>query len=597
MHRHTGNWPGKTVSEAVGKVEAGGVVWRVVDLPGTYSLAARSPEEKLTRDFLVGEGDFDTVHVDGVIVVCDACSMCRSLRFAAEVAETGLPFVLCINLADAAERRGITIDTAKLERIVGVPCVLCAARSSAGLDTLCRRTVEHLDSLDFERGEHPDSLGHESGKRRERVKAFDPDEAFASCVSSPPQSDRVDRAIDRVLTGKYTALPCFAALVSLVFFITLCGATPISDGLSHLFSRFLSGVEYVTAQLGVHGIFFDVLCGTFDIMCRVCAVMLPPMAIFFPLFTFLEQLGFLPRVAYNFDRCFASCGACGKQALTMLMGLGCNAAGVTGCRIIDSPRERLVAMVTNAFMPCNGRLAVIMSLSSVMAACVGAKNGTFSLAVVLFVTSLGVGATFLASRILSSTCFAGSASSFTLELPPYRLPRVRDVIVRSLVERTAVVLGRAALCAAPAGLLISILSSVEVGSRSLYSHIAGALDALGRAAGLDGVMLSAFIFALPAAELTLPLMIAGYTGGELFGEAMSISATGEVFAASGVGVRSLLCAVVFTLFHFPCLTTLVTVKRESRARLPVFLSFALPTIFGYALCFVINTTLTLFGVP
>lgn len=634
MHSHTGNWPGKTVSYAVGDFETETARVRLVDLPGTYSLVARSAEEELTRAYICGEaitpekrrGVSNILEPpDGALVVCDACSLRRSLRLAVEVAKTGLPLVICINLADEAARRGIVIDADKLSRLTGVPCILCAARSGEGLDELCRVAVMQLSG---EKKAADGAFFTEWRQHRERnsesltenlaesltespTEASDDnlaeslalsEELYSHSVVCPPHSDRTDRAIDRVVTGRFTALPCFAALTALVLFITLKAAAPLSDALSFLLSPLPQALGHLAAMLGVPSdgvaaaVVECIVC-TADVVCRVCAVMLPPMAIFFPLFTLLEQLGLLPRVAYDFDRCFASCGACGKQALTMLMGLGCNAAGVTGCRIIDSPRERLVAAVTNVFMPCNGRFAVIMSFCALISSAVGARSEAFSLLLVLSLAALGVALSFAASRLLSSTCFAGTPSSFTLELPPYRLPKLGELIVRSVFDRTLRVLGRAVSAAAPAGIVIRLLTHVSVGEGSLLSHIAELLDGVGRAAGLDGVMLCAFILALPAAELVPVLMVMGYTGGTQLAESMSLSAMGELFAASGVGVRGLICATVFTLLHFPCLTTLITLRRETARRDTVLLALILPTAVGYLICCVINALCLALGVP
>lgn len=578
-HQHTGNWPGKTVSSAVGSFDADGVAVRLVDIPGTYSLCARSPDEQVAHDYICGAGDCGAERQPpcAVIVVCDACSMRRSLELAEEIAQTSLPYMLCINLADEADSRGITVDHVLLESLLNVPVVRCAARSGAGLPLLKSR----LGALLRQNNE-----GKESPCSRPTPK-----ELCDRCVKVPDNADRRDRALDRILAGKLTAVPIAVLFLAFVFFLTVKGASPLSEGLAYIFDAVLRRIRSLLLYLGVPYVIRGALCdGILYTTFEVTAVMLPPMAVFFPLFTFLEDLGYLPRVAYSFDRCFKGCRACGKQALTMMMGLGCNAAGVTGCRIIDSPRERLIAMVTNSLMPCNGRLAVIAAIASASSAVTGLAFGAMPALILFGAVALGTVLTLILSRLLSATLMRGSPSSFTLELPPYRLPDLRKLIVRSVLDRTVFVLGRAVAVAAPAGLVIWFLCNTGINGTSLFEHMTRLLDPVGRIAGMDGVIMCAFILALPAAELILPLMLMGYSSSG-FAQLSQFDGIGEILRHAGWTPVTVLCTVLFTLVHFPCSTTVITVKRESGSIFWAVMSAVIPTVMGFSLCVLLNLIL------
>ncbi|MCQ2456673.1 MAG: ferrous iron transporter B [Clostridia bacterium] len=577
MHQHTGNWPGKTVAGALGTftVPAGRVT--LVDLPGTYSLASHSPEEEVARKYICGESaGGGRLPPDAVIVVCDACCLERNLILALQVMNTGVPTVVCVNLMDEAGSRGITVDTDKLASLLGVPTVPCAARQGVGLEGLKEVLSKVLSSPVLRETREIDPVSEASL-------------IAASCSERPADAASRDRRLDRILTGKFTAFPIMALLLAVVFFITLKGAGPLSDGLSFVLSHVENFVRGALIAVGVPESVTSAVCdGALRVLFWVVSVMLPPMAIFFPTFTFLEDLGYLPRVAYNLDGCFKKCGACGKQALTMMMGFGCNAAGVTGCRIIDSPRERLVAILTNGFVPCNGRFPVMAALISVLCALSGVKSGIFPTAVMCAAVALGITLTFAVSLLLSETVLRGEPSSFTLELPPYRAPRVGEVIVRSVFDRTLFVLGRAAAVAAPAGLVIWALGRVKIDSVPILEYLTSALDPIGRLAGMDGVILTAFMLALPAAEITLPLMMLGYASGGVISPVRSLGVLPAIFSANGWTAKTAVCVLIFTLVHWPCSTTIITVRRETGSVRWTLAAALIPTFIGYALCVLVN---------
>lgn len=310
------------------------------------------------------------------------------------------------------------------------------------------------------------------------------------------------------------------------------------------------------------------------------------MAIFFPMFALLEDFGYLPRVAFNLDRCFKRCHACGKQALTMCMGFGCNAAGVVGCRIIDSPRERLIAILTNNFVPCNGRLPVLISIITMFF--VSSLNGWQSSLLCALLLSgmilMGVVMTLLISKLLSMTILKGIPSSFTLELPPYRKPQVGKVIVRSMLDKTLFVLGRAVLFAVPAGFVLWLMTNITVGGVSLLIHCASFLDPFARVLGMDGVILLAFILGLPANEIVMPIILMAYLAKGSLTKMDDILAIRGILTANGWTWVTAVSTMLFSLFHWPCSTTCMTIKKETQSFKWMAVGIAVPTLVGIIVC-------------
>lgn len=419
-------------------------------------------------------------------------------------------------------------------------------------------------------------------------------ESIASRTVSLPEKPygKRDAFWDRILTGRLAGYPAMIGLLALIFWLTITGANYPSALLSSLFFSFqeklTAAFMAVNAPQWLHGI---LVLGVYRVLAWVISVMLPPMAIFFPLFTLLEDFGYLPRIAYNLDRPFQCCKACGKQALTMAMGFGCNAAGVTGCRIIDSPRERLIAILTNSFVPCNGRLPALVTLITLFftgASSAGPISSLRPALILTFFILTGVTATFFVSRLLSATVLKGMPSSFTLELPPYRRPQIGRVIWRSILDRTLFILGRAAAVAAPAGLVIWILANVSIGDISLLARFSGYLDPIGRLMGMDGVILMAFILGLPANEIVIPIIIMAYTSQGTLIEPGNLSDLHTLLISQGWTWVTALCTMVFFLFHWPCSTTLMTIKKETGSLKWTCLAVLLPTACGVILCMAIT---------
>ena len=418
------------------------------------------------------------------------------------------------------------------------------------------------------------------------------------CLSAVDASEqkavRRDGKIDSVLTGGIWGIPVMLLLFAGIFWITVSGANYPSQWIA---SGFAIAEEWLCKGLSAINappVLADIIVnGVWRVLSWVVSVMLPPMAIFFPLFTLLEDLGYLPRVAFNLDRSFKAAGACGKQALTMCMGLGCGAVGVTGARIIDSPRERLIAIITNCFVPCNGRFPAIIAIVSMFLTSGSRFSSLISALIMTGAISLSVLMTLVVSRILSKTVLKGVPAGFTLELPPYRIPRIGKVILRSVLDRTLVVLGRAVVVALPAGIIIWACSNINIGQETVFKTVATAIDPFARLFGMDGNVLFGFILALPANEIALPIMAMGYSGGAL-AEISSLETTAALFYANGFGTVNAICTLVFILFHWPCATTILTIWKETKSIKWTVLSVIVPLLTGLSLCFFINIASKLF---
>ena len=635
MRQHTGNWPGKTVGLARGQCRGRDVT--LVDLPGTYSLLSHSPEEQVARSFLCRG------LAQQVLVVCDGSTLARNLVLVLQILEITPHVTVCVNLLEEAQRRGFSLDLELLSQRLGIPVYAVEARSRDS----ARALMDAMESASFgahpaaiaypadvERALEPIEAALPQGSlpRRflalkllegepELLKELEDDvteeakeatrqaqqalgktlgpgklsDVFTSAALSTAQAltqgvvtqtaapgARRDRRMDRLLTSRLLGYPMMLLLLALVFWLTIVGTNSISDGLQWLLNQGEAGLLRLFSLLKAPRWLTGLLVlGAYRTTAWVCAVMLPPMAVFFPLFTLLEDVGYLPRVAFLLDRPFALCHGCGKQALSMCMGLGCNAAGVVGCRIIDSPRERLLAILTNSFMPCNGRFPLIITLLTLS---FSRALGSFYLALLLTGAILfSVVMTFAVTWMLSRTVLRGEPSAFALELPPYRMPQVGNVLLRSLLDRTVFVLGRALAVACPTGMLLWCLANCSVGGGSLLQWLSAALNPLGHALGLDGVLLLSFLLGFPANEIVLPIALMTYQAqGAL--TPLDLGSLLPILLAQGWTPRRAVCMLLFTLFHWPCSTTLLTVRKETGSGLWTALAFLVPTAVGAVLC-------------
>ncbi len=465
-------------------------------------------------------------------------------------------------------------------------------RSIADASGMAPEMRERLRSLARECREELAAGGLDGGKLTATVisrRMITAGAICEQCVSKDSGRQRAvsDVRLDRFFTGRVSGRLCMLLLLCLVFWLTIVGANYPSEWLSGVFGRLEPALRSRLDGWGMssfaRGLLVD---GVYRVLTRIIAVMLPPMAIFFPLFTLLEDAGYLPRAAFNLDASLCRCGACGKQALTTCMGFGCNAVGVTGCRIIDSPRERLIAILTNSFIPCNGRFPMLTALIALFltGSVAPPLDSLLGAALLTGLICLGLAASFGASKLLSLTLLRGEPSSFALELPPFRKPRIGSVIVRSMLDRTLFVLGRAAAVAAPAGAVIWLTANVRAGGESILSVICRFLEPAGQLLGMDGVILTAFLLGLPANEIVIPLIIMAYMAQGSLNGLNDAGAVHSLLLANGWTVGRAVCVMLFTLMHWPCATTCVTIFRETRSLKWTALAVLIPTAAGCAVC-------------
>ncbi len=671
LTQHTGNWPGKTVEKKEGAFRYGSYTYKLVDLPGTYSLMAHSEDEEIARNFLLFSKP------DATVVVTDAMRLERNLNLVLQILAVTDKVVVALNMIDEAEKNGIEIDTRHLARRLGVPVVKISARSGYGIEELLQ-TVEGVVTgkiktkplrIGVPTGKLK-SMKEEVGRALEKllpgisqsewlaIRLLTGDKTIEEALRQPERyfphvktskdykekledlfrkilvyrteigdnfydfiteniyafaseiadesvrgkitHTRLDQKIDYYVTHRIYGFVIMFFLLALVLWITIRGANYPSEWLNELligrlypyFKELTSGWPRWLSGILVDGIWLTTA--------WVVSVMLPPMAIFFPLFTLLEDFGYLPRVAFNLDKLYKKSGAHGKQALTMTMGFGCNAAAVVSTRIIDSPRDRLIAILTNNFSLCNGRWPTQILLATLfVGALVPAQwSDAVSMLTVAGIAILGVGFSFFGSWLLSKTLLRGEISAFYLELPPYRVPDFRKTIYTSVVDRTMVVLWRAVVFAAPAGALIWILTHVEAGNASLAEHLITGLDPLGKVMGLNGIILLAFIIGIPANEIIIPSVIMliiliyrinlqGIETGVLT-EIGDYETLRKLFEISGWTLLTAVNFMLFSLLHNPCSTTIYTIYKETRSVKWTLVATFFPLIVGFIVTSVIN---------
>lgn len=660
LNQHTGNWPGKTVENAEGYYEFNGSIVKVVDLPGTYSLLSNSEEEEIARDYICfSKPDVVVVVADATSLernlnlfiqiseITYKVLLCVNLIDEAKKKNIEIDFNLLEDelnsiVVPASARSGIGIDDLKKailkelksnkEKKHAITYSSYIEESVKKIENIINKAIE-VDkrknrwlSIRILEGNKNilDSLYSKYDIKEKYIKAIDDikagiknieanksieDQIVESIikkaenisnrvVNSNEEYNKTQRKIDKILVSKKTGIPIMILTLLIILWITITLANYPSDLLARLFGM---GEDFLRDVFGkvnlpswVGGLIID---GVYTTLAWVISVMLPPMAIFFPMFTLLEDSGYLPRIAFNLDKCFKKCCSCGKQALTMCMGLGCNAAGVVGCRIINSPRERIIAILTNVFMPCNGRFPMLISIASIFIGglAVGIKGSFISAITVTITIIFGVFVTFIISRILSKTILKGVPSNFILELPPYRKPQIGKVIVRSVLDRTLYVLSKSAVIAIPAGMVIWLFSNITVGDGTLLSICANFLDPFANLIGLDGYILMAFILGLPANEIVMPIIIMSYLRATTMLELSNLAELKELLVANGWTILTAINVMILCLMHFPCGTTLWTIKKETKSIKWTVLAFLIPTIVGISICFVTTQLWRLFA--
>ena len=660
LNQHTGNWPGKTVENAEGYYEFNGSIVKVVDLPGTYSLLSNSEEEEIARDYICfSKPDIVVVVADATSLernlnlfiqiseITYKVLLCVNLIDEAKKKNIEIDFNLLEDelnsiVVPASARSGIGIDDLKKailkelksnkEKKHAITYSSYIEESVKKIENIINKAIE-VDkrknrwlSIRILEGNKNilDSLYSKYDIKEKYIKAIDDikagiknieanksieDQIVESIikkaenisnrvVNSNEEYNKTQRKIDKILVSKKTGIPIMILTLLIILWITITLANYPSDLLARLFGM---GEDFLRDVFGkvnlpswVGGLIID---GVYTTLAWVISVMLPPMAIFFPMFTLLEDSGYLPRIAFNLDKCFKKCCSCGKQALTMCMGLGCNAAGVVGCRIINSPRERIIAILTNVFMPCNGRFPMLISIASIFIGglAVGIKGSFISAITVTITIIFGVFVTLIISRILSKTILKGVPSNFILELPPYRKPQIGKVIVRSVLDRTLYVLSKSAVIAIPAGMVIWLFSNITVGDGTLLSVCANFLDPFANLIGLDGYILMAFILGLPANEIVMPIIIMSYLRATTMLELSNLAELKELLVANGWTILTAINVMILCLMHFPCGTTLWTIKKETKSIKWTVLAFLIPTIVGISICFITTQLWRLFA--
>ena len=651
MHQHTGNWAGKTVANTTGEYEYNQNIYEIVDLPGTYSIMSNSEEEEIARDYICFEQNDCVVVVtdatclernlnlvEQILEITNQVVVCVNLLD--EASKKGITIdlekleqKLGVPVVGVIARRKKTLKnlTQKIEQICKKE-IKPEAKSTKYAENV-ENAIQKLQK------EVNQKIQNEKLSRWISIKILEDNskiinkinniynlnlsqtniqiakqelknlkqEVSASIVSSIMHTageickdvvkyrnskyNERDKKIDKILTSKSLGIPIMLLFLGVIFWITVTGANYPSEMLSIMFTKIENKLMEFCIRCQVpdwiSGMFIT---GMFRTASWVISVMLPPMAIFFPLFVLLEDLGYLPRIAFNLDNVFRKAQTTGKQALTMCMGFGCNAAGIVGCRIINSTREKIIAMLTNSFVPCNGRFPILITIASIFIGSLVANQyaSLVSTLAVLVVIVFGIIMTLIISKLLSKTILKGETTSFVLELPPYRKPQILKVITRSIFDKTLFVLGRAIAIAAPAGIVIWLMSNITIQDVTLLNYVANFLNPLGTLMGLDGYILTAFILGLPANEIVLPLILMSYLSGSELIDIEDISSISTILKQNGWTILTAINVMIFSLLHFPCSTTLLTIKKETNSLKWAALAFAIPTLCGVVVCMCTN---------
>lgn len=608
LKQHTGNWAGKTVGIAKGSYKHNNKIYNVYDIPGTYSLVSYSKEEEIAKDFIMNNDNL-------TIVVCDATNLERNLNLVLQTLEITNRVILCLNLMDEAKKKKIDINIERLSNILKIPVIGVSARNNVGMIELKNLIEENIakefDCFKITYDEEIESLLDSINSKRkialkilQEEKNIDYEEKMVSTIVEISENiakacikyndknyAKFDRKIDRILTNKLTGIPIMLIMLFLIFYLTIFLSNYPSDWLSKLFNYF-EGKIYCLLDFLPLFLRNVLVYGAYKTVGWIISVMLVPMLIFFPLFTLFEDIGYLPRIAFNLDKSFRKVGSCGKQALTMCMGFGCNAVGITNTRIIDSKRERLIAILTNSFVPCNGRFPMIIALITMFL--VSDNNPLIASLILVLVIAFSILITLLISKILSLTILKGSASAFTLELPPYRKPEIVKTIVRSVYDRTLVIMGKSILVAIPSGIIIYLLANLRIDNVSILSYLVNVLNPFAKVFGLDGVILASFILGFPANEIVIPIMMMGYANLSVISEYTSLESLKVLFVSNGWTVVTSICVIIFSLLHFPCATSLMAIKRETKSIKWTLLSIVIPLVLGLTLCFIVNLLIVFF---
>lgn len=655
MNQHTGNWPGKTVENAFGEYSYNNKKYLMYDLPGTYSLISHSDEEEVARNFICfNKKDVTIVVCDAVCLernlnlVLQICEMTDNVIVCINLMDEAIKKKIRIDLDKLSELLNVPVIGSSARSNIGLNKLLKTIEQTTynrPYKIKYNDVIENAINMIYSNINDDININ----KRFLSIKLLDDDEIIINEIKKQinknifneelnikikeaknylHQNDitdlkekiteeiinkaeeinnevvifenkdytKRDRKIDKLLTNKITGIPIMIISLMFIFYLTIVFSNYPSTLLYNILFNLEDKIYNFFNVLSFPNLFTEITVhGAYRVTAFVISVMLPPMIIFFPLFSLLEDSGVLPRIAFNLDKGFKRCNACGKQALTMCMSFGCNAVGITGTRIIDSKRERLIAILTNNFIPCNGRFPTIISIITMFFIVSNNKyNALISSLILTVFILIGILITFITSKILSKTLLKGMPSSFTLELPPYRRPQFFKVIFRSIRDKALKVLLRAIIVSIPAGIIIWIFTNVNIDNTSILNHFTNTLDPFGKLIGLDGTIISSFILGIPANEIVIPIALMSYLNTNLISNFDNINALKTIFIDNGWTIKTAICTILFSIMHFPCATTLLTIKKETKSIWWTFLSFIIPTITGIIICFIISNLLNLF---
>lgn len=619
-NEHTGNWTGKTVKNAYATFSYKDTLWEVVDLPGTYSLIGESKEEKIASSFVC------SLDYDLAVVVLDASNLERSIVLLLEVLDVTDRVIVCLNLMDEAKAQKIDIDLIKLQKRLNIPIVITKASEGIGCARLCDEMnhfkansnifkvvhegkINNYLELSKPYVSHPISYlyqekNHENEgfskvlrfyknyiTREELLKSYihSSDSLLDNIVKRDKQIlKKEDILWNKVLSHKFSSYLVMSLIFFFILWLTIFVSNIPSD---FMFSFFSNGENFLLSFFSFLPDFIvqPLILGGYRTFYWVISVMLPPLIIFFPLFSYLEDYGLFPRIAFNMDKPFKKCGSCGKQSLTMCMGLGCNAIGVTNTRIMEDKKMRILAILTNNFMPCNGRFPAMITMLSLFFIRDTSLFGSFLVALgLLLIIVLGIVLTFLWTKILNHFLFKKEEVMFILELPTFRRPSVWKTFSQALKEKAFPVLKRAMLVSFPLGILIYLLASWHLGNSTFLLLLVDKLNNFGHLFGLDGAIILAFILGMPANEIVIPSLLLCYTKSNALVSYTSMQSLRNILVNNGWTWLTALCFLIMMLCHYPCTTTLLSIKKESKSWSYTILAFLIPTLTGLFLSFIIN---------
>ena len=595
LNQHTGNWAGKTVEICEGQFEHNNSIYRIIDLPGTYSLFHNSYEEQITDDFILSE------NYNCIVIVTDSTSLERNLLLTIQILSKTSKAVLCLNMNDDAQKKGIEIDTDELSLELGIPVIKTSSHDKSALRHLketIHSTIEGKTKTFTQ-------------KRFERIsEIISPEESVLEISAlSKEINERVsrrigiaysekDKKLDYLFTSKLTGIPIMLLIFGIIFWITAVGANYPSKWFSSVLFIIKDHLQFCLENIRLPAVLVSLLLdGIYTTVSWVLSVMLPPAMIFFPLFAILEDFGYLPRAVFVLDNVFRKAGSTGKQALTMALGFGCNACGVTGCRIMSTKKEKLLASITNAFIPCNGRLPTLIALISIFLSYHfrGAVSSLLTALTLLGILTFCVLITLIVTSLASKLIKDGEKPSLILEMPPIRKPQIIRCVISSLKDKVLYVVSRALLVSAPCGALIWFLSNITLSGMPILNHMTNSLSSIANIFGIDGVILTALILSFPANELFIPIMLMSYLSKGILTDYGELSELALVLSNNGWTVITAICVMTLCIFHYPCSTTCFVIKKETRSTKVLIASIIIPTVVGLLLSFIINNTALIFS--